>query len=494
MSENTYAQHDTGNAARLADRYGHLFRWVTDWQTFIKWDGRRWERLPDQTAIEALAKRSALDIALDARATAETDAAPGLIKWSGHSLDMPRIRACVNAVKSIEAVRIDSTELDAKPHLLNAANFTVDLRSGESYSHRATDLLTQIAPVNYRPDLAPESEESPTLHARRVAPSFAKLVERAFQVDETDETTEFMYTTFGYALVGDNPEQVFFILYGDTNTGKSQSLECVARVLGRDYADTTLNPKLVSKTKYGSHTEDVFQLGGRRFGAIDEVSDDIDLNEQEVKRLTGQSQLTIRASYGRNRIVARTWTLFLALNSMPNVEKWDAAVSRRVIGVISGPTVPESERRVKLAELIADADGEGILAVLVAGAQRYYALSDSGVVYGKERLPDHVARSTKHIEDTTDHIRNFFNEWIEVGEGYETRKDQILSYYKGFRGNKDNTHGSHALTSRIEELARNAGHSFVSRNGSNRKMLGVQLRAMARSDQDDLKPTQMTYN
>ncbi|PVE67917.1 DNA primase family protein [Microbacterium testaceum] len=494
MSAKTYPTHDTGNAQRMADNHGHLFRWVTDWQTFIRWDGQRWERLPDQTAIEGIAKLSALDIADEARATTDDETRRALMKWSASSLDMPRIRACVNAVKSVEKVRIASTRLDTAPHLLNTTSGTVDLRTGVMHNHAQEDLLTQLVPLAFRPELMPGSGAPLVAHAERVAPNFTALVRRAFAVDATDETLAFMLMTFGYAAIGDNPEQVFFILYGDTNTGKSQTLECVALVLGRDMADATLSPDLVSKTRNGAHTEDVNKLAGRRFGAIDEVSDDIDLNEQEVKRLTGQREKSVRAIYGRAHTVPRTWTVFLALNSMPNVEKWDAAIARRVISIQSGPTVPEKDRRPGLATSIAQSEGEAILALIVAGGMAYYGMAESGLVYSKSRLPGHVARSTRHIEETTDHIRRFYDEWLEVGEGYETRKDHLLASYTSFREFKSGIHGSHALTTRLEEIARSQGHGFVDRNGSNRKMLGVQLRAASRSDQDDLTPGQMMHS
>ncbi|MCE0507950.1 phage/plasmid primase, P4 family [Microbacterium sp. KKR3/1] len=493
MSDIEYPQHDSGNAARLADNYGHLFRWVTDWQAFIRWDGKRWERLPDQTAIEALAKESALDIATDARRSLNTDAVSGLVKWSAMSLDMPRIRACVNAVRSVESIRIHSDVLDTRPHLLNCGNGTVDLRTGEMHEHAQSDMLTQIVPRDFRSDLMPTPGVPLAEHAKRIAPQFTTLVKRAFQFDETDQTLGWMLMTFGYAAIGDNPEQVFFILYGQTNTGKSQSLECVSNVLGRDYADATLNPDLVSKTRNGAHTEDTNKLAGRRFGVIDEVSDDIDLNEQEIKRLTGQREKSVRAIYGKARTVTRTWTLFLALNSMPNVEKWDAAISRRVISVLSGPTVPEAERRAGLADAISAAEGDAILALVVAGARAYYSLAEKGLVYGKDRLPGHVARSTKHIADSTDHIQRFYDEWLEVGQGYRTRKGDIVAKYKQFREFKENTHSPQAIANRIEEIAHSEGLDFVTRNGSDRYMLGVQLRAMARSDEAELTPSSVNY-
>src|SRR5947208_2185493 len=47
-------------------------------------------------------------------------------------------------------VRVD--ELDQNPWLLNCANGTVDLKTGELRGHDPKDLITKLAPVPYDPD------------------------------------------------------------------------------------------------------------------------------------------------------------------------------------------------------------------------------------------------------------------------------------------------------------------------------------------------------
>jgi putative DNA primase/helicase len=47
---------------------------------------------------------------------------------------------------------VDPVQFDAQPWLLNCINGTIDLRTGELRPHDPADLLTCLAPTDYKPD------------------------------------------------------------------------------------------------------------------------------------------------------------------------------------------------------------------------------------------------------------------------------------------------------------------------------------------------------
>ena len=63
----------------------------------------------------------------------------------------PRLKAMLSLAEKEVGVPVAPEELDADPWLLNVANGTLDLRTGELRAHRPEDLLTKLAPVAYDP-------------------------------------------------------------------------------------------------------------------------------------------------------------------------------------------------------------------------------------------------------------------------------------------------------------------------------------------------------
>jgi putative DNA primase/helicase len=104
-------------------------------------------------------------------------------------------------------VIVDPSELDADPCLFNAANGTIDLRTGRLREHRRQDLLIRITSVAYQPDTRSELWEW--------------FLERITGGD--NELAGFLARAVGYSLTGHTSEEVLFFAHGPSATGKSSS-------------------------------------------------------------------------------------------------------------------------------------------------------------------------------------------------------------------------------------------------------------------------------
>lgn len=442
------SDNDTANGERLATLAADRVRWVTDWRCFLVWDGRRWERQPDETAVEGLAKAMALSITDEAKLLTDDNARRDLVRWAAQSLNMGRVKAAVQAVKSVPSIRISSEVLDRDPYALNVLNGTVDLRTGNLHPHDPNEMFTRLVPHDYQP--------------YAYAPNWQALVNRATQVDPTGQTADFLSMALGYMLVGGNPEHRMFFLIGPGGTGKSQIVEVPTLVLGTDYAWAS-KPSLITSGRTGVHTEEVAVLEHKRFISISETDGSMRLDEAMFKAVTGASQMAMRALYGKQRLASLDATIIVGTNEAPMISKFDDAIKRRLVIIPSGPSLTTDEKDTNLREKIVNTEAEGVLAALVHGAKRWYSLSQiMGSSDARTRavfdtaMPLEVQHATNGFAYDHDPIIQFIDERIAFVEGATTPATAVMTEYKHYSEGVAGI-GRRALFDRILQIAQERG-------------------------------------
>ena len=142
-------------------------------------------------------------------------------------------------------------DFDADPWLLNCANGTVDLRTGELRAHDRADLLTCLSPVSYDLEAG--------------CPIFEKFV---YKIQANNiRVYDFLQRVLGYALTGSTQEQCLFILWGSGANGKSTLINLVTRLLG-NYARNTPVETLLAKKQSGEIPTDVARLDAKEVEAL----------------------------------------------------------------------------------------------------------------------------------------------------------------------------------------------------------------------------------
>jgi putative DNA primase/helicase len=154
-----YPLTDAGNAERMVVLHGEHFRWVTDREEWLAWDGRRWApgsvEVVKGYALNAARITQAAAVLLDGESRPK--GRPSKRKIIDHALYAESARGISNAVqvaKVLPAVWGEGRALDAEPDLLNVANGTLDLRTFELRPHDPRDLLTRVIDVAYEPGRA----------------------------------------------------------------------------------------------------------------------------------------------------------------------------------------------------------------------------------------------------------------------------------------------------------------------------------------------------
>lgn len=339
---------DLGFGLRFVEQFGDRLRFVKSLGGWFYYNGQRWE---------------ADDIGFAYRLIAETaqtvwglvpyqreDARKRFIKFAEHCESAAGQTAALKLAGTRPGVAARASEFDRDPWLFNVANGTIDLHTGRRREHNPADLITQFAPVIYRPDA--------------VAPLWLRSLE-VFLPQRG--MIDYFQRVLGYLLTGDVSEHVLFFLYGGGRNGKSTVLEAVRDVMG-SYARTA-DPELLLAQKGDVHPARIAELRGARFVSSVEVEDGRRFAEALLKQLTGGDTLTARRMYGDYFEFKPTHKLCIAANHKPGVRGTDAGVWSRIQLVpftVHLPTVLGDDCDPHFGEKL-KAEYPGILAWMVQG-------------------------------------------------------------------------------------------------------------------------------
>lgn len=399
---NRIYRHFKGDMLVCADRW--LVWCGTHWK---EGDGEAYRRTCKLTALieaEILHYQAAREkAASQEEVKAIEQMVRALEQWQKQSEMKGRLDSAFGILRKLLAVNAD--HLDADPWLLNVANGTVDLRTGQLRAHDKRDLITRFIPVEF--DLS------------AICPRFERMLAQI--TDEADypvkPIADFLRRWFGYAATGSIREQVFCVFWGDGANGKSTLLDAVADVLG-PYAGAAA-PKLLIDTRGERHPTEIADLRGRRMVVAHESGEGEALNEGFVKQATGGDKLKARVMRGDFFEFSPTHKLVLVTNHKPQVRGQDFGIWRRMLLVPFTESFGTKEqvaqgraKRVRdegLQEALR-AERRGILAWLVRGALEWQR--DGGLT-----PPDVVRDATDEYRSEQDRVGQWLTENCELDPG-----------------------------------------------------------------------------
>lgn len=375
---------DRDNAYELVRRYGDRICW-TPAQGWWVYDGVRWERDTRQQLVryvEIIAER----IRLIAPEGEEGEAQ----RRRANRLDMVAgVKATLAYAEGLCAIRDE--DLDSHRLLLNLPNGTLNLATGQLQEHRAGDLLTRCAGVEYDSDAT-----SPLLDEYLAT----------FMPDPHHQ--EAMFRLLGVCLEGRNDRRILVMLIGNTTSGKSQLASGLERCLG-DYvgvgAASIFRGNLDDRPR-----PDIIKLLTARVALLEEAGQSWELHGDRIKHLTGGGTVTVRAMRSDNFIDrVPDFTPVIIANEMPRVKSADEATQRRmrVIPFVHRPPIEDPLKKVAFLE--SDECMRALLARIVAG---YVAAQARGV----EDLPHDFNLATVEAFSAMDDVQEFVSWAVETGK------------------------------------------------------------------------------
>jgi len=392
---------DMANAARLAARHGQDLRYTAA-RGWHAWDRRRWAQDEKGLRVQALAKETAKSIFSEIQAAPDQAA---LFRHARRSQSKASIDAMVWLTRSEPGIPTLITDFDKDGWVLNVANGTLDLRTGELRPHRREDLITNIVEITFDP--AAECE---------LWDSFLWRV-----TDRSDELYVYLRRFVGYLLVGDMSDQSLHFLYGLGANGKSVFCEVLMRLLG-EYA-VAVSPDLIMLKRHGGIPNDVARLRGVRAALMNETSQGARFDEAKLKDLTGGDTLTARFLHQEFFDFRPTHRIVIRGNHKPAINGTDEGIWRRLRLVPFTVTIPEDERDHQLLSKL-EAELPGILNWALQGCREWQA---DGL-----KPPPIIADAVRAYREESDTLGRFITECCEVRKLGQVKSSTLFKRYQEF--------------------------------------------------------------
>jgi putative DNA primase/helicase len=398
--------------------------YVALWSKWLAWDGKRW-KADDTLRVEDMGKRVAQGLW---KLLVETVAAnPGMdAKQQKEIISFVKASNNTRGIRNmLELVRSDVAEVpetfDSYPWLLNCANGTIDLQTGELRKHRREDYITKLCPTEYR-----RSEPAPT---------WKRFLETTFA--ENEAVIRFVQRLLGYSLTGITTEHSLGIFHGCGSNGKSTLIEAVMGTIGDDYAQPAAPDLLL--TKKGQHPTEIADLHGKRLIACIETDEGRRLAEGLVKQLTGGDRLKARRMREDFWAFTATHKLILACNHRPEIRGTDNGIWRRIHLVPFEVVFSGEQKDTSLPEKL-KTEAEGILAWMVEGC----------LAWQREGLnpPPQVQAATNEYRAEQDTLAAFIENCCIVGNNYSAAAGDLFEAYKEFGGELSQTRFGKAMAER----------------------------------------------
>jgi putative DNA primase/helicase len=389
------ADTDIANGQRLVARHGENLHFTPErgWYT---WDGKRWAVDDKCIATQRLAKESALSIFDEIRGASDKD---DRMRHAKKSQSKQSIESAIWCARSEPGIAVRLTDFDADGWLLNVANGTLDLRTGDLKPHRREDLISNLVDIAFDPEAECELWDH-----------------FLWQVLNHDlDLYAYVRRFVGYLLVGDVSEQSLHFLFGNGANGKSVFCELLMRLLG-EYA-AAVSPDLIMLKRHGGIPNDVARLRGIRAAMMNETAQGSKFDEAKLKDLTGGDTLNARFLHQEFFDFRPTHRIVIRGNHKPAIKGTDEGIWRRLRLVPFTVSIPpEAQDR----DLLRKLEGElpGILTWALKGCLEWQA---NGL-----KPPAIITDAVRKYREESDTLGRFISECCEVQSLHAQVKSTVL--------------------------------------------------------------------
>lgn len=413
---------ELGYARRLIEVRGGELRYIPAWRRWLVWDGGRWAHDTTGKAARWM-KIIARGITSDALAIDDDTQRRAALSLARRGESAAGVNGALTLAGTEKEIALDPADLDKDPCLLNCANGTLDLRTGELRAHDPADLITKMTGAAYDPDAE--------------GPAFTAFLER---VQPDPRMRDYLARLIGHALEGRVLEHILPIFHGDGANGKGTFTGAVLAALG-DYADAA-DPDLLNARTFDAHPTGVADLFGLRLAVLHESDAGRRLAEATVKRLTGGDRLKARRMREDFWHFEPSHTFFMLSNHKPVVTGQDEGIWRRLRLVPWDVVIPAEERDDRLGEALRAETGH-VLAWLVRGYQDWRADGFAD--------PDQVTEATAAYRAGSDDLGRFLDQQTIAGPGFHVRSSELYAAWVKWCATEGVEAGSNkAFTERLQ--------------------------------------------
>ena len=413
-----YPLTDIGSSKLYADMFKNELRFVREMGLYFYYNGKVWVKDVGSIFAKRLAKKFAVKTVDKANGITDDKTRDIFVKYY---CKFNSFNAREKLIKDAQSVHLmEYSEFDNKPELYNCQNGTFNLKTGKLQKHNANDMLTQISNVTYDAD------------AR--CGRWERYVDEIMERDEPSKNLLQMIA--GHCLSGSTKFECFFMLYGkNTRNGKGTFNSAMMKMHG-DYAQA-LNPESLSVKSFYNNSEApneaIASLAGVRYVCVSEPGENLVLNSDLVKTLTGGDPVRAR---------------FLKQHFFTYIPCFKIVINTNHLPKILDDTVFESDRLVLLNfNVHFDADSrdntlkkqfikpENLSGIFNWCYEGYKMLERSGTL----KMPDKSKLLFDKYRGECDIAKQFISEVLIPVEGAKLKFKSVYDEYKDWA--RDNGYG-----------------------------------------------------
>ncbi len=396
---------DAGNAIRFAKMWYEDVLYVPEAKSWFIWTGKVWQQDVGEIEMLRMAKRTVQRLFITAASKKDEAVRNGQLKWAMASESQARLLAMVQSAKSV-CRTFHYPDFDKDPLLFNAANFTIDLKTGEVRKHNRDDYMTKLSPVSYD----------------RIATCsrWIRFLEEIMPGHETCCIPS-LQRAIGYTMTAKINEECFFVLWGSGRNGKSKLIETIRYLLG-DYVKGASFDTFVAR-KGDEKLNDIAGFRGSRCIIASESEHSKRLAESKIKRMTGDEAVTAEFKYQEQFDYTPQYKIWLITNYKPKIVGTDDGIWDRTHLLPFTRYFTAEERDLDLGEKL-KAEAAGILNWAIEGA----------LAWQQQRLsvPDCVKQATSAYRAEQNVLGQFIEDRCEVGDDMWVGKLAMHTAYKGW--------------------------------------------------------------
>ena len=391
---------DIGNCRRFAALHGDRLRYVHPWGKWFCWDGTRWQ-LERQGESMSAAKETAISIIQEAAKETDGVTRSKILDHAKTAQSSSRLEAMIKLARDEQPIPALPDSFDPDPYLLNTASGTINLTTGEIRQHQPGDMITKSTGQEYYNESGID------------APLWEEFLDTIFAGDS--EMIAYVQRLVGSALIGKQQEHILPIFIGCGANGKSVFVNAITYALG-DYAGAAA-PNLLMSTKQESHPAGMADLFGLRFVVMSETGERQQLDEGQVKSLTGGDRIKARRMREDFWEFEPSHTAVMVTNHLPEVRGTDNGIWRRLKAIPFEVTIPAEQQDKKLSEKL-QSEAPQILKWMIEGC----------IAWQREGLqePSKVIEATKEYRTDSDQVEQWIEEKCLVGGNYSGKASELL--------------------------------------------------------------------
>lgn len=426
-----YPLTDIGSSKLYADMFKKELRFIREMGMYFFYNGKVWIKDMGGVYARRLAKKFAISMVKKASEILDDKTRKIYVDYY-NKFNNYNVRE--KLVKDAQTVHLmEYSEFDNKPELYNCQNGTFNLKTGKLQEHNSDDMLTQISNVVYDANARCERWE--------------QFIDEIMKSDE--QSKNLLQMISGHCLSGSTKFECFFMLYGKTTRNGKGTFNSTMMKMHGNYAQV-LNPDSLSVKSFYNNSEApneaIASLAGVRYVCVSEPGENLVLNSDLVKTLTGGDPIRARFLKQHFFTYIPRFKIVINTNYLPKILDDTVFESNRIILLNFNVHFDASNRDNTLKDrFIKQESLSGIFNWCYEG---YKMLERSGTF----KIPDKSKLLFDSYRDKSDIAKQFITEYLVPVEGARLKFKAAFDEYKDWA--KDNGYGQYNRGNFKEKMER----------------------------------------